>query len=163
MGDDVTRNCSICIPLCYDNIIHNHNLIHAWGHCDYNHALISGSVFLTGGCFIVGDWGHYVSDCAEESASSYEVQFMDMNSCNISVNVTTSSLLRLSTDECLVNMNCYNQYRARLRAWLNSSWSHYSSWTTMSSNYTGTIIRGNYIQYNILKALSINSVDNIIL
>ena len=103
-------------------------------------------------CSIIVDWSDDImvsttrDSCEIDGVSGYEVEVNFMSSCiNQSLHQTvligtmydfSTFLSRINVDsECSETSNCY-RHRARVRAQLgDSSWSHYSTWTTVSNTY----------------------------
>ena len=113
-------------------------------------------------CSVIVDWSDDIminadSDrCEEDDISRYEVEVNFMSYCinksRVFQTVPTGTMYDLSAflsginvdSECeSATSNCY-RHQARIRAQLgNSSWSHYSTWTTVSNTYR--TVRGMYI------------------
>ena len=103
-------------------------------------------------CSIIVDWSDDImistdrDRCEMDDVSAYEVEANFMSSCinrSLHQTVLTGTMYNFSTflsginvnSECSKTSNCYH-HRARVRAQLgNTSWSHYSTWTTVSNAY----------------------------
>ena len=89
-------------------------------------------------CSTVVDWRRYVSSACKSETVGYEVQYI--NGCSED-NLTTVcedmemlSLPNLFPGECFEDNDCYVRVRTRLNE-PNPSWSDFSAWTTLSSNF----------------------------
>ena len=103
-------------------------------------------------CSIIVDWSDDImistdrDRCEADDVSGYEVEVNFMSSCinqSLPQTVLTGTIYNFSTflsdinvdSECSETSNCY-RHRAKIRAQLrDSSWSHYSTWTTVSNAY----------------------------